>query len=180
MVACRPWLEPRLTCMPVTQVASIEAHVSQVHDPPPPLPSPTVSSAEATVMDPQQRLLLEAGYTSFAGAHLRRAALMYSGLGVYLGIMNVDHQLTDAASKSAFAATCRSSSIAAGRLSFTLGLNGACQSVDTACSSALVAMRAASSGIMLGDHSGALCASVSLILLPASSVCLPRSTSSST
>ena len=26
MVACRPWLEPRLTCMPVTQVASIEAH----------------------------------------------------------------------------------------------------------------------------------------------------------
>ena len=127
-------------------------------------------------MDPQQRLLLEAGYASLAGAHLRRAVLMHSGLGVYLGIMNVDHQLSDAASKSAFAATCRSSSIAAGRLSFTLGLNGACQSVDTACSSALVAMRAASSGIMLGDHSGALCASVSLILSPASSVYYAQAT----
>ena len=130
-----------------------------------------VSFAEAAVMDPQQRLLLEVGYASFSGAHLRRAALMHSGLGVYLGIMNLDgHQLTDVGSKSAFAATCCSSSIAAGRLSFTLGLNGACQSVDTACSSALVAMRAASAGMMLGDHGGALCVSVSLILLPVASV----------
>ena len=135
-----------------------------------------VSSAEATVMDPQQRLLLETGYASFAGAHLRRAALMHSGLGVYLGIMNVDHQLTDVGSKSVLAATCRSSSIAAGRLSFTLGLNGACQSVDTACSSALVATHAASAGMVLGDHGGALCASVSLILSPVASVYYAQAT----
>ena len=43
------------------------------------------SSVEASVVDPQQRLLLEAGLLhSFAGAHLRRAALMHSGLGVLL------------------------------------------------------------------------------------------------
>ena len=136
-----------------------------------------VSSAEASVMDPQQRLLLEAGYASFAGAYLRRAGLMHSSLGVYLGIMNLDgHQLTDVGSKSAFAATCRSSSIAAGRLSFTLGLNGVCQSVDTACSSALVAMRTASAGMVLGDHVGALSASVSLILSPVASVYYAQAT----
>jgi acyl transferase domain-containing protein len=136
-----------------------------------------IATAEATVMDPQQRLLLEVGYASLAGAHLRRAALMHSSLGVYLGLMNLDSfQLTSIASKSAFAATCRSSSIAAGRLSFTLGLNGACQSVDTACSSALVAMRAASAGMVLGDHGGALCASVSLILSPVASVYYAQAT----
>ena len=92
-----------------------------------------ISRAEAAAMDPQQRLLLEVGYTSFASAHLRRAALMHSSTGIYLGIMNVDYQLSGIASTNVFAATSRSPSIAAGRLSVSLGLNGACLSIDSAC-----------------------------------------------
>ena len=48
--------------------------------------------------------------------------------------------------------------------------------MDTACSSALVAMRTASAGMVLGDHVGALSASVSLILSPVASVYYAQTT----
>ena len=44
---------------------------------------------------------------------------------------------------SVYAATGSSHSVAAGRLSYVLGLQGPCVSFDTACSSALVAGHAA-------------------------------------
>ena len=129
-----------------------------------------VSPAEAAVIDPQHRLLLEVGYSALVATGMRRAMIMRSDAGVYLGIMNVDYQLQGRAAQTVFAATSRSISIAAGRLSFTLGLNGPSQSVDTACSSALVAMHAAASGVLLAEHCDALCASVSLMLSPLASV----------
>jgi acyl transferase domain-containing protein len=89
-----------------------------------------VSPVEAAVIDPQHRLLLEVGYSSLRASSMRRAVLMRSETGVYLGIMNVDYQLQGRAAHTAFATTSRSISIAAGRLSFTLGLNGPSQSVD--------------------------------------------------
>lgn len=127
-----------------------------------------ISPAEAAFMDPQQRLLLEIGTAAFASAGWPRHALRGSDASVHVAISNADyaHMLTYGGSPSVYAATGGAPSVAAGRLSFTLGLHGACESIDTACSSALVALHAAVRGLFLDDCRAALAAAVSLVLTP--------------
>ena len=128
-----------------------------------------VSPAEAAAMDPQQRLLLERGYEALHCASLRRASLAASALGVFVGIGANDWQTVLAhspAGRSVYAATGGSLSIASGRLSFVLGMQGPCVSYDTACSSALVAHHGALRALQQDEADGALVAGVSVMLLP--------------
>ena len=102
----------------------------------------TISRAEAAAMDPQQRVLLECGYGALHDADVRRAALSSSLTGVFLGISAAEFAGLLAAlpaGSSVYAATGTSLSVAAGRLSYVLGLHGPSISYDTACSAALVA-----------------------------------------
>eukprot|EP00964_Phaeocystis_antarctica_P004954 scaffold2700_cov72-Phaeocystis_antarctica.AAC.1 len=120
-------------------------------------------------MDPQQRLLLERGYEALHATGLRRAELMGSATGVFLGIAAndfVDVLKASPAGRSVYAATGSSHSIAAGRLSYVLGLQGPCVSFDTACSSALAAGHAAWRAVQLRECERALLASVNLMLTP--------------
>ena len=128
-----------------------------------------VSPAEAEVMDPQQRLLLESGYASLHAAGLRRASLSGGDTGIFVGIERPDwalHQalrsLSPHASSSAFAVTGDTVNVASGRLSFVLDLQGPCMSLDTACSSALVALHAATSAAAGGECAAALAAASAL------------------
>ena len=71
------------------------------------------------------------------------AALAGSKTGVYLGICNNDYGrslLAQPDRLDAYASTGNASSVAAGRLSYFLGLHGPSMAVDTACSSSLVAL----------------------------------------
>ena len=130
-----------------------------------------VSPAEAGAMEPQQRLLLELGYEALHGAGGRRATALGSDAGVFVGLERPDWALLQALSagsgrSSVYAVTGDNVSIAAGRLSFALGLQGPCATVDTACSSALVALHGASLALRGGECGSALAAAVSLKLLP--------------
>ena len=128
-----------------------------------------VSPAEANAMDPQQRLLLDRGYTALHVGHLFRASLLGSETGVYVGISSSDfaHVLaTSPLGKSVYAATGSVSSIASGRLSYVLGLHGACSVIDTACSAGLVATSFARSALVLNESDVASVMAVSLILSP--------------
>ena len=128
-----------------------------------------VSPAEAAAVDPQQRLLLERGYEALHGAGMDKAALGGSLAGVFLGIAANDWQSVAAQSASAGACTpppAGSMSVASGRLSFVLGLQGPCVSYDTACSAALVASHAALRALQLDECSPALSVGVNLMLLP--------------
>jgi len=130
----------------------------------------SLSSAEASAMDPQQRLLLENGYSAMHSTAMDRSSLLGSGIGVYVGITACEWPTilqSCPLAHSVYSATGGSHSIASGRLSFVLGLQGPCVSHDTACSSALVAHHAALRGIQLGECVGGLTASVNLMLLPA-------------
>ena len=104
-----------------------------------------VSRAEAGAMDPQQRLLLECGYEALHGHGGRLAWLLGGGgdVGVFVGIERPDWATVQSAvpelHSSVYTGTGATVSVASGRLSFVLGLQGPCVSVDTACSSALVA-----------------------------------------
>ena len=93
-------------------------------------------------MDPQQRLLLERGYEALHGAAMRKASLQGSLCGVFLGVWTPEFNdvlARSPAALSVYSATAAMCSVAAGRVSFVLGLQGPCLSYDTACSSSLAA-----------------------------------------
>jgi acyl transferase domain-containing protein len=121
-------------------------------------------------MDPQQRLLLEAGYEALHGGGKQKPSLLGSSGGVWVGIERPDWALLQASAaaphQSAYAVTGDSQSVAGGRLSFALGLHGPCVSVDTACSSALVAVHGAWAALHLGECGEASASAVSLKLSP--------------
>ena len=128
----------------------------------------SLSLAEAGAMDPQQRLLLELGYAALHGSSQRRITLMGCDVGVLLGIERPDWALAQPplARGSVYAVTGDNVSAAAGRVSFALGLQGPCSSVDTACSSALAAVHWGGYAIRGGESRAALALAVSLKLTP--------------
>ena len=119
-------------------------------------------------MDPQQRLLLELGYAALHASSHRRVTLMGGDDGVFLGIERPDWAFAQppSARGSVYAVTGDNVSAAAGRVSFVLGMQGPCSSVDTACASSLAAMHGASHVVLGGECAGALALGVSLKLAP--------------
>ena len=128
-----------------------------------------ISPREAASMDPQQRLMLEVSWEALEDAGHAPARLGGTRTGVYLGIANNDYgralfahpELIDA-----YFSTGNAYSVAAGRLSYFLGLHGPSIAVDTACSSSLVALHLACQGLRLGECDLALAGGVNLILTP--------------
>ena len=105
-------------------------------------------------MAPQQRMLMERGYSALHQSGLDKGALSGSPTGIFLGIAANDYQAVLAmtpAGGSVYAATGSSMSIASGRLSYSLGLNGPCVSFDTACSAALSAAHTGLRALQLGE-----------------------------
>src|SRR5581483_6549528 len=107
-----------------------------------------ISPREAVSLDPQQRLLLEVSWEALEHAGQAPAKLVGSRSGVFVGISTTDYgqllaRSQDAARLDAYVGTGNSLSVAAGRLSYVLGLQGPSLSVDTACSSSLVALHLA-------------------------------------
>lgn len=108
---------------------------------------------EAEVMDPQQRLLLETSWealqaVSTVATTVARTSASGLGIdtGVYVGIQQMEYGGLAAQhlpAMGAYSATSTPFSVAAGRLSFTYGFIGPAVSIDTACSSALVAAHSA-------------------------------------
>merc|ERR1712097_183997 len=121
-----------------------------------------LSPAEAAAMDPQQRLLLELGYASLHGSSHRRTTLLGGDGGVFLGIERPDWAFAQppSARSSVFAVTGDNVSAAAGRLSFVLGMQGPCSSIDTACASALSAVHGGSHAVRGGECADALALAV--------------------
>ena len=101
-----------------------------------------------------QRLCLEHGYAALHATGRTKAHVGGTGAGVYLGYSSQDFsaviQGTPVAS-SVYSATGGSQSIASGRLSFVLGLQGPCMLIDTSCSSGLTATSVACSALSLDE-----------------------------
>ena len=119
-----------------------------------------ISPGEAGVMDFQQRLLLEHGYAALHGAKHTKNTLLGSVTGVYVGVWASEYDgeilRSTPAGKSVFAATAAQCAVFSGRISFVLGLQGACASSDTACSSSLVAMHSAVRALQRAENSTSL------------------------
>jgi acyl transferase domain-containing protein len=138
-----------------------------------------ISPREAAALDPQQRLLLEVTWEALEHGGFSAAALGGSRTGVFVGISSSDYgqqqiKAGDAERFDVYFGTGTAPSVAAGRLSYVLGLQGPCLSVDTACSSSLVAVHLAAQSLRNGESDLAIAGGVSLLLAPEVNVALSR------
>ncbi|MCS6891874.1 MAG: SDR family NAD(P)-dependent oxidoreductase [Rhodovarius sp.] len=129
-----------------------------------------ISPREAAEMDPQQRLMLELAREAFEDAGWREADIAGQEIGVYIGASTTDHadlRQFDPASADRYMMTGGALSIIANRLTNVFDLRGPAQTIDTACSSALVALHHAAEALRAGRIPAALVGGVNMLLSPA-------------
>ena len=139
-----------------------------------------ISPREAQGIDPQQRLFLEVAWEALEHAGIAPDRLLNSQTGVYLGICTNDFlhlqlETKDLGLLDAHFSTGIAHSVASGRLSYLLGLQGPCISIDTACSSGLVAVHYACQSLRTGECRMAIAAGINLMLAPDLSIAYSHS-----
>lgn len=130
-----------------------------------------ISPREAASLDPQQRMLLEVSWEALEDAGIDPDSLAGSDTGVYVGGFMLDNKLTQLsplnrhsiASNTAVGMTL---TLLANRLSYVYDLKGPSMSIDTACSSSMVALDLACRSIWSGDSALALVGGVNIMHRP--------------
>ncbi|MDE0056801.1 MAG: beta-ketoacyl synthase N-terminal-like domain-containing protein, partial [Defluviicoccus sp.] len=122
---------------------------------------------EARTMDPQQRMLLETSWQALEDAGMDPDGLRGSRTGVYVGISGCEYRDLIARSGADIAYLGTAGSVAAGRISFALGLMGPAMPLDMTCASSLAAVHEAGAALRRGEVDLALAGGVNAILSPA-------------
>ncbi|HEX2927665.1 MAG TPA: SDR family NAD(P)-dependent oxidoreductase [Ruminiclostridium sp.] len=128
-----------------------------------------ISPREAEMMDPQQRIFMRVVWEVIENAGYKVSDLSGTKTGIYVGVGNFDYSdliKENGIPIDSYASTGIAHSVLANRISFLLNLRGPSQPVDTACSSALVAIHNAIEAITLGYCDMAIAGGVNLILNP--------------
>lgn len=128
-----------------------------------------ISPREASTMDPQQRLLLEVTWEALEHAGCAPDRMGGTPTGVFVGIGTGDYlqqfgQRQPLEEIDAYLATGNAHSVAAGRISYLLGLHGPSLALDTACSSSLVAIHLACESLRARGCEVALAGGVGILL----------------
>ena len=118
-------------------------------------------------------------WEAFEDAGQGRENLFGRPVGVFIGIGNADyarlmHDSARSDSIDLYSTTGNVFSTAAGRLSYTLGLQGPSMALDTACSSSLVAIHLACQSLRADESVMALAGGVNLILAPETMIAMSR------
>ncbi|KAI0102777.1 thiolase-like protein [Nemania sp. FL0031] len=129
----------------------------------------SVTPAEAASMDPQQRMLLECVYTALENSGLTMDAVKGSQTGVYVGAFIWDYRdvlIKDVDVPMMYTGSGTIASTLAGRVNWFYDFQGPAMSIDTACSSSMVALHQAIVGLKAKDCDMAIACGTNLILSP--------------
>jgi acyl transferase domain-containing protein/NADPH:quinone reductase-like Zn-dependent oxidoreductase/acyl carrier protein len=134
-----------------------------------------ISPREAVAMDPQQRLLLEGTWEALEDAGIDPTTLKGSDTGVFCGLMFSDYQFVAGLSDrrpeiEGYLSIASSPSVASGRISYTFGFEGPAVTVDTVCSSSLVAIDLAAKSLRARECSLAVVGGVTTLARPSAFV----------
>ncbi|WP_281988846.1 SDR family NAD(P)-dependent oxidoreductase [Aquimarina aggregata] len=109
-----------------------------------------ISGKEAENMDPQQRLFLEHCWQAIEDAGILPTTLSETKCGVYVSAAPSDYRShLKEQDVSSFSGTANS--ILSARISYLLNLKGPALTIDTACSSSMVAMHLAAESLRSGE-----------------------------
>ncbi|WP_018602684.1 type I polyketide synthase [Mycobacterium sp. 155] len=137
-----------------------------------------ISPREALWIEPQQRLMLETVWEGLERAGYSPAALRGSRTGIFAGVAANEyaHLLSSESIDKIepYFITGNALNAISGRVAFALGFEGPAMAVDTACSSALVAVHQACQALHSGDCDLALAGGVNVLLSPVTVVAASR------
>jgi acyl transferase domain-containing protein/nucleoside-diphosphate-sugar epimerase/acyl carrier protein len=136
-----------------------------------------ISPREAKYIDPQHRLLLLAAWEALESGNHADNRVSRERAGIFVGTgSNEFGQLLSRRPRDigAHFGTGNAPSILAGRIAYFLDWHGPAITIDTACSSALVAIHQACQAIQRGECTLALAGGVNLQLIPATSLFLAK------
>ncbi|MEE2937647.1 MAG: type I polyketide synthase [Planctomycetota bacterium] len=139
-----------------------------------------IAPREATRLDPQQRMLLTCSYRAMENASIDPACLSQRPTGVFVGAGQTDYSRVMSQFDNsiyhldAHCGTGGALSICANRLSYVFNFTGPSKSIDTACSSALVAVHDAIQSLRRRECDAALAGGVNVCLSPDTFISLSK------
>ncbi|MFJ2264693.1 SDR family NAD(P)-dependent oxidoreductase [Streptomyces sp. NPDC087844] len=125
-----------------------------------------ISPREAMASSPQQRLLLECAWEAIERAGIDPHSLQGTRTSVYAGTATTGDGSKSGTSQASEGYAGNAPSLLSGRISYTLGLEGAAVTIETACSSSLVAIHLAGQALRQGECSLALAGGVTVMATP--------------
>ncbi|KND87310.1 Lovastatin diketide synthase LovF [Tolypocladium ophioglossoides CBS 100239] len=127
------------------------------------------SAETASAMDPQYRIQLESSYEALENAGLSMSQVAGSNTSVYAGIFTHDYHeglIRDEDKLPRFLPIGTLSAMASNRISHFFDLRGASMTVDTGCSTSLVALHQAVLGLRTGEADMSIVSGCNLMLTP--------------